>query len=388
MTPAARVQTAIDILDLIIASVRDNGAAADVIIANWFKTRRYAGSGDRRAVRERVYQAIRTFGDVPRSGRAAMIGLAADDAGLAALFDGSAHAPPAIGASERGAVPSLMPGWLARIIPADEHAALLTRAPFDLRANALKITRDAALLMLDGAVPIAHTAHGIRLPDKIPLANRPELDGLIEIQDAGSQRVAEACRAQPGQTIIDLCAGAGGKTLALAAMMTGQGHGEGHGQLHGRLYACDTDRGRLSRLAPRAQLAGAGAIETRLLNPKREGEALDDLRDAADCVLVDAPCSGSGTWRRNPELRWRLTHARLDAVIALQASLIDLAATLVKPGGAIVYAVCSLIDEEGQAQIDGFLRHRTGWALEAAQTLTPSCDDTDGFFVARLIRAC
>ena len=378
MTPSARVQSSIEILDLIIASVRDNGAAADTIIANWFKTRRFAGSGDRRAVRDLIYRAIRTFGDVPKSGRVAMLGLAADDADLAALFDGSPHGPPAIGASERPAVPSLLPGWLARIIPEDEHEALLERAPFDLRVNILKTTREAVLPMLEGAEPIDGTANGLRLPDKIPLANRPELNGLIEVQDAGSQMIAETCQAKPGQIVIDLCAGAGGKTLALAAEMDGQG----------ALYACDTDRGRLSRLIPRAQVAGAYFVQTRMLNPKRESEILGDLLDSADCVLVDAPCSGTGTWRRNPELRWRLTHARLDAVITLQAYLIDLAATLVKPGGALVYAVCSLIGEEGQAQVDAFLRHQTGWTLESARTLTPSCDKTDGFFVARLIRAC
>ena len=378
MTPSARVQSTIEILDLIIASVRDNGAAADTIIANWFKTRRFAGSGDRRAVRDLIYRAIRTFGDVPKSGRVAMLGLAADDADLAALFDGSPHGPPAIGASERPAVPSLLPGWLARIIPEDEHEALLERAPFDLRVNILKTTRDAVLPMLEGAEPIDGTANGLRLPDKIPLANRPELNGLIEVQDAGSQMIAETCQAKPGQIVIDLCAGAGGKTLALAAEMDGQG----------ALYACDTDRGRLSRLIPRAQVAGAYFVQTRMLNPKRESEILGDLLDSADCVLVDAPCSGTGTWRRNPELRWRLTHARLDAVITLQAYLIDLAATLVKPGGALVYAVCSLIGEEGQAQVDAFLRHQTGWTLESARTLTPSRDKTDGFFVARLIRAC
>jgi 16S rRNA (cytosine967-C5)-methyltransferase len=377
MTPAARVQAAAEILDLIIGAVRDNGAAADTIIANWFKTRRFAGSGDRRAVRDLIYRAIRTFGDVPKSGRAAMLGLAADDPALAALFDGSPHGPPAIGASERPARPSLLPAWLARIIPEEEHIALLERAPFDLRVNTLKTTRNLVLPMLEGAEPIDGTANGVRLPDKIPLANRPALNGLVEVQDAGSQMIAEACHALPGQTIIDLCAGAGGKTLALAADMAGQGS----------LLACDTDRGRLSRLVPRAQLAGAFTVATRLLNPKHEAEALEDLRERADCVLVDAPCSGTGTWRRNPELRWRLTHARLDAVIALQAYLLGLAATLVKPGGALVYAVCSLIGEEGQAQVDRFLGQNAGWTLQSARNLTPSRDKTDGFFVARLVRA-
>jgi len=378
MTPSARVQSAIEILDLILAAVRDNGAAADTIIANWFKTRRFAGSGDRRAVRDLIYRAIRSFGDAPRSGRAAMIGLAADDPALAAMFDGSPHAPPAIGPSERGSALSLLPGWLARIIPAEEHEALLGRAPFDLRANALKTTRDAMLALLAGSEPIEGTANGLRLPDKIPLANRPELAGLVEVQDAGSQIVAETCAASPGQTAIDLCAGAGGKTLALAADMAGQG----------KLYACDTDRGRLSRLVPRAAVAGATMIETRLLNPKHEAAALEDLNRAADCVLIDAPCSGSGTWRRNPELRWRLTHARLDAVIALQAALLDLGATLVKPDGALVYAVCSLIGEEGQAQVDSFLKRHPDWVIESARSLTPSRDNTDGFFVARLKSPC
>ncbi len=378
MTPSARVQSSIEILDLIIASVRDNGAAADTIIANWFKTRRFAGSGDRRAVRDLIYRAIRTFGDVPKSGRTAMLGLAATDAELATLFDGSMHGAPAIGASERPALPSLLPGWLARIIPEEEHEALLGRAPFDLRVNSLKSTQEIVSALLPGAEPIAGTKNGLRLPEKISLADRADLLGLIEVQDAGSQMIAEACQAMPGQTVVDLCAGAGGKTLALAADMAGQG----------RLYACDTDRGRLSRLVPRAQVAGAAFVETRMLNPKREHEALEDLIGTADTVLVDAPCSGTGTWRRNPELRWRLTHARLDAVIALQAYLIELAATLVKPGGALVYAVCSLIGEEGQAQIDDFLRHHSGWTLDSVRTLTPSRDQTDGFFVARLIRAC
>ena len=378
MTPAARVQSSIEILDLILSSVRDNGAAADTIVANWFKTRRFAGSGDRRAVRDLIYRAIRTFGDVPKSGRSAMLGLAQADADLEQLFDGSPHGPSSIGASERPASPSVLPGWLARIIPETEHKALLERAPFDLRVNALKTTREAVLAMLPGAEPIEGTANGLRLPDKVPLANRSELNGLVEVQDAGSQMIAAACRAKAGQTIVDLCAGAGGKTLAIAADMAG----------HGLLYACDTDRGRLSRLVPRAQLAGAAFIQTRMLNPKREREGLTDLIEIADTVLVDAPCSGSGTWRRNPELRWRLTHARLDAVIALQAYLIDLAATLVKPGGAMVYAVCSLIEEEGQAQVDAFLRHESGWTLETVRTFTPSRDKTDGFFVARLIRAC
>ena len=377
MTPPARIQASIEILDLIIASVRENGAAADTIIASWFKTRRFAGSGDRRAVRELVYRAIRAFGEMPGSGRAAMLGLAAEDASLAALFDGSTHGPPLIGSSEPVAQPGLLAPWLAALIPATEHEALSERAPFDLRVNAVRATRDAVLPMLEGATPIAATTHGIRLPEAIALAARPDLAGLVEVQDAGSQIVAETCLTRPGQTVIDLCAGAGGKTLALAAEMQGRG----------TLIACDTDRGRLSRLVPRARVAGA-VIETRLLDPGRESAALADLLENADTVLVDAPCSGTGTWRRNPELRWRLTPARLDAVIALQSRLLDLAATLVKPGGALVYAVCSLIADEGEAQVTKFIARDPRWTIATARLLTPSRDATDGFFVARLMRSC
>ncbi|MFM9977633.1 MAG: RsmB/NOP family class I SAM-dependent RNA methyltransferase [Sphingomonadaceae bacterium] len=378
MTPAARVQAAIDILNLVTAAARDNGPAADTIIADWFRTRRFAGSGDRRAVREHVYAAIRAYGDVPTSGRAAMVGLARRDPALAAWFDGTAYGPPCIGESETGDVLSLLPDWLARLVPETEHEALLGRAPFDLRVNALRSDRAAVMALLPGAEAIADTAYGLRLPDNVPLANRPELAGLVEVQDAGSQMVAAACRAAPGMTIVDLCAGAGGKTLALAADMANAG----------RLVACDTDRGRLSRIEPRAAVAGAAIIATRLLDPNRERVALADLAGSADCVLVDAPCSGSGTWRRNPELRWRLTQGRLKAVIELQSHVLDLGATLVKPGGALVYAVCSLIAAEGEGQVAAFLARHQGRSLELSRLLTPSRDGCDGFYFARLRNAC
>jgi len=378
MTPSARVQAAIEILDLVIAAARGNGAAADAIVADWFRTRRFAGSGDRRAVRDLVYRAVRSFGDAPVSGRAAMVGLARDDAGLHACFDGSTYGPAPILADEEGALPSAMPQWLQALIPAGEHAALLNRAPFDLRVNTLKGTREQVLAMLPDAEPLAEPDTAIRLPDAIPLAARPELSGLVEVQDAGSQIIAACCAAKPGQTIVDLCAGAGGKTLAIAAGMTGEGS----------LIACDTDRNRLSKLRPRAQVAGAAFIESRLLDAGRERTALTDLDGQADCVLVDAPCSGTGTWRRNPELRWRLTPERLDAVVALQAHVLALASPLVRPGGALVYAVCSLIEREGLGRVEAFLAAQSGWALAEHRLLTPSRDATDGFFVARLVRAC
>jgi 16S rRNA (cytosine967-C5)-methyltransferase len=209
------------------------------------------------------------------------------------------------------------------------------------------------------------------------------------VQDAGSQIVASAARAEPGITVVDLCAGAGGKTLALAAAMRNAG----------RIVAADTDRARLSRLQPRAQRAGATIAETMLLDPGHELTALNGLRGAADVVLIDAPCSGTGTWRRNPEARWRLTPARLARLAETQERLLDIGAELVRPGGALVHIVCSLLDEEGAAQIDAFLARHPGWkadplALPAGRPrgagfrLTPAHDGTDGFFVARLLAPC
>jgi 16S rRNA (cytosine967-C5)-methyltransferase len=211
---------------------------------------------------------------------------------------------------------------------------------------------------------------------------------MIEVQDEGSQLLALACAAQPGMTVVDLCAGAGGKTLALAAEMADEG----------RIVACDTDRARLSRMAPRLERAGVSIVEPRLLDPNRESGMLADLAGAADLVLVDAPCSGSGTWRRNPEARWRLTPARLARLTALQSRLIDIAAALVRPGGALVYAVCSLFAEEGRDQAVAFsarsslveapLPMAAGRAAGAGVLLTPGHDGTDGFFVARWRRPC
>jgi 16S rRNA (cytosine967-C5)-methyltransferase len=388
--PAARLQAAIELVDLIAESARDNGPAADSLISQWFRDRRYAGSKDRRAVRDLVYRAIRSFAHAPPSGRAAFAGF--ED--LRGLFDGSHHGPETLHPEEKGMQPSLVPDWLDRDIPQAEHVKLLERAPLDLRVNTLKTSRDAVQALLPEAVPIAGVDDGLRLAENITLANHPELAGLVEVQDAGSQMIAIACAAMPGQTVLDFCAGAGGKTLALAAHMQGQG----------RLIASDTDRSRLSRLGPRAAIAGAEWIETRLINPNKEVEGLYDLVGPdsiglADCVLVDAPCSGTGTWRRNPELRWRLTPDRLTKTMETQARLLDVAAQFVRPGGAVVYAVCSILSAEGAEQIDQFLLRnrgftagdagiRLGRASGAGRLLTPAHDETDGFFVARLQKAC
>ena len=391
MTPSARVQAAIEIIDLVIAAACSQGAPADRIIADWFRTRRFAGSGDRRAVRELVYSGIRVCGEVPASGRAALLRLATDDPQLAALFDGSNHAPAPIVAGETPAAAGIAPRWLEAAlersgIAGDEAAALLGRAPLDVRVNTLKATRETLELPISGEETIAPS--GLRFPSGTQVEAWPAYaEGQIEVQDSGSQLACLALAVAAGEAVVDLCAGAGGKTLALAALMENRG----------ALLACDSDRGRLSRLEPRAARAGVAIIETLLLDPGRENVALARWQSGADAVLVDAPCSGTGTWRRNPEGRWRLTEKELARLIALQARLLDIAAALIRPGGRLVYVVCSLLDGEGVGQVEAFLSRHPGWRTAMLQLpagtprgtgtrLTPHRDGTDGFFVARLER--
>jgi 16S rRNA (cytosine967-C5)-methyltransferase len=384
VTPSARVQAAIELLDEIIIAARDGGAAADAIAKRFFAARRYAGSKDRRAVRELAWRAIRSFGERPVSGRAALVALASSDAELAALFEGGGYGAAAITADEPRAVLSLVPQWLAKQIPKEEQAALLERAPLDVRVNSLKADRAAVIGEIPEAEPLA-LPDALRLPTDFVLENHAAYNrGLIEVQDYGSQLIVAACEAKPGSIVLDLCAGAGGKTLALAAAMQGKG----------RLIATDTNRNRLDQLAPRAGRAGATHVETMLLNPGKEAVMLAELTAQCDLVLVDAPCSGSGTWRRSPETRWRLTPARLKRVVDEQAALLRLAAKMVAPGGTLVYAVCSLLEAEGRGQMEAFLSANDGWkaepiALPAGRAhgpgllLTPAHDQCDGFFFAR-----
>jgi len=346
--PAARLQAAIEILDLAIDAAQAQGAAADTLIQRYFAVRRYAGSKDRAAVRDLAYAAIRFTAERPPSGRAALLGLAeTTHPDLLPLFDGSSHAPQPPVPGEPRARPSTVPAWL--------EPALRARFGESLAAEADALAARAPL-------------------DQSPLMQA----GAIEVQDAGSQHVAAFAAARPGEMVIDLCAGAGGKTLALAATMDGSG----------RLIATDTDRTRLQAMAPRLARAGVAAmVEAHLLNPNREAEMLADLAGQADLVLVDAPCSGTGTWRRNPELRWRLTPERLDRLVAVQARLIDLAASLLKPGGRLVYAVCSVLEAEGADQARA-AAGRTGLVPGPTRAFTPLADGCDGFFVARLEKPC
>lgn len=393
MTPAARVQAAIELLDAIIEAAKGEGAPADRLIADYFRLRRYAGSKDRRAVRELVYSAIRACGEIPASGRAAMLALAGQDEALIELFDGSPHGPAEVRDGEGAAEAGVAPRWLVERLGAAgitgvELASLMGRAPLDIRVNSLKADRTNIELPEQGE-PLA-APQGLRFESGVQVEQWAAYrNGLIEVQDHGSQLVCIAAGAIPGETVIDLCAGAGGKSLAMAARMENRG----------RLIACDVDKRRLGNLPPRAERAGAGVIETMLLNPKSELEMLLDSGVTGDLVLVDAPCSGTGTWRRKPEAKWRLTPQRLARFSETQDYLLDIAAQVTKPGGRIAFVTCSLLDEEGKDRIDAFLSRHDGWQALAIDLpvgraygngwrLTPSHDGTDGFFVAMLGSAC
>lgn len=427
MTPAARVQAAIDLLDEIAAGP----AAADRVVAAFFRARRYAGAKDRGAITDLVYAVLRRQGELrwrlggPADGRGMVLAhlvLADDNAadGPVALFSGERYAPAPLDTEEQALVARLradrdatppeaaranMPAWLwpdlTRRFGADvepECQALNARAPVDLRVNTLKTTQAAVLARLadDGieAVPGSWSPTCVRLTGRPALTTHPLVrDGHVEPQDEGSQIVALLTAAERQQQVVDLCAGAGGKSLALAAEMDNTG----------QVYALDNDRRRLQRLTPRLQRAGARNLQMRAIGGL-DDPWLADLHAKADRVLVDAPCSGTGAWRRQPEARWRLSRAAIDADIRTQAALLDAAAALIRPGGRLIYATCSVLMQENEDQIAGFLERTPGFEMlsvsdiwretigdhapddEDMILLTPHRHGTDGFFVAIMSR--
>jgi 16S rRNA (cytosine967-C5)-methyltransferase len=431
MTPGARLSAAIEVLAAIEAQRRP---AADALKA-WGLARRFAGSGDRAAIAGIVYDALRRKasaaflmgGDGPRALVLGMLRLERklDVEAIARLCDGTGHSPAPLEAPERSALESATlagaPPWIAGDYPewldahlartfgeerAAEGAALASRAPLDLRVNALKADPErvpAALAHL-GAKPTRWSPFGLRIrldPEAKNPAVHAEpafIKGLVEVQDEGSQLAALLTDARPGQHVVDLCAGAGGKTLALAAIMQNQG----------QIYATDSDKRRLAPIHERVARAGARNIQ--ILTPKGVGDVLAGLAGRADRVLIDAPCTGIGAWRRNPDAKWRMRPGALEIRAQEQAALLDRAVGLLKPGGRIVYVTCSLLAEENGDQVRGFLlRHPDFTAMPGADVtrplreralvfaravlitaegllMTPRRTETDGFFVSVLMR--
>jgi len=431
MTPAARLSAAIELIDTIEAQ----RAPAAKALKDWGTSHRFAGSGDRAAIAGLVWDVLRRRAssawvmddDAPRSRVLGMLKVerGLDATAIAALCDGSRYAPQPLTEAERSALttrspddapapvagdyPEWLDPYLAKVFGEDraaEAAAMASRAPLDLRVNTLKAKREKVLASLKhlGAHETPWSKVGLRIElgadAKNPGIHAEEdfIKGLVEVQDEGSQLAALFSAAKPGEQVIDLCAGAGGKTLALAAMMQGKG----------RLIATDHDKRQLAPIHERLSRAGVHNAEVR--TPKGEGETLSDIKASADLVLIDAPCTGTGTWRRNPDAKWRMRPGALEIRIKDQIEVLDRASSMVKLGGRIAYITCSVLPEENSEQVRAFVARHPQFAIappeetasvlwdkadafaEAALKLpegwlmTPRRTGTDGFFVSLLRR--
>lgn len=433
MTPGARYQAAIDLIE----TADSADAPLDGVLKRWAREHRYAGGGDRRAIRGLVYGIVRhrralawwlERSDARVTGRALLLAALVlldrtDAATLSNAFGADKYAAAALDDRERALIETLAgqdihhaeqprdvrlnyPAWLDPALEAafgptleDELIALSAEAGVDLRVNTLKGDRPSAIARLaeDGieAVPTPLSPVGLRLPGRVQLGQgRAWKDGAVEVQDEGSQLVALLTDAEPGAAVLDLCAGAGGKTLALAAAMRNQG----------RLVACDSAEARLRQSRPRLARAGVTIVTEQVIadeaDPWLSGEA-----GAFDRVLIDAPCSGSGAWRRHPEAKLTLTPETVSGMAALQRRLLTAAAALVRPGGRVIYATCSILPDENDAVVDAFLTDHPAFREVPAEDiwsrvavgdfpcdggrlmLTPHRHGTDGFFAAVLVRA-
>jgi 16S rRNA (cytosine967-C5)-methyltransferase len=432
MTPSARLSAAIEIFADIDARRRP---AADAL-KDWGLSHRFAGAGDRAAIAGLVYDALRRkassafiMGDA--SPRAVLLGMLRrerklDVAEIAALCRGGRFAPAPLTDAERAALQSDpaavvpppvlgdFPEWLDPLLAkvfgddrAAEGAALASRAPLDLRVNTLAAEPEEVLPRLAhlNAQPTQWSPVGLRIrlgaDAKSPAihAEPAFLKGQVEVQDEGSQLAALLAAAKAGEQVIDLCAGAGGKTLALAAAMENRG----------QIYATDSDKRRLVAIHERLSRAGVRNVQVR--TPRGEADVLADLMGRADLVLIDAPCTGTGTWRRNPDAKWRVRPGALTDRLAQQEAVLHRARALVKPGGRIAYITCSVLNEENGDQMRAFIARHPDFSVEKpanvvtalgeraysfAQAvlmseqgllMTPRRTGTDGFFVGMLRRS-
>ena len=398
MTPAARISAAIDLLDRILA-----GAPAERELTNWARANRFAGSGDRAAIRDHVYDALRCRGSFAalggaETGRGLMLGLLRHEGTEpAALFSGARFAPAPLSEAEAAALAAPPPAdladldwpeWMRPLLRADlgadypaVSAAMRARAPVWLRVNSARgdLPGAQAALAAEGIATRVHpqvkTALEVTEGARKIQSSQAYLSGAVELQDAASQAAVAALVAAlgagletgqepPQGPVLDYCAGGGGKALALAAAWPGT-----------PIRAHDIDGARMHDIPARAARAGVAIAPCRPGHPPG-GNAL---------VLVDAPCSGSGTWRRTPEAKWRLNPERLAELVALQGRILREAGALVAPGGALAYMTCSLFDQENHNQIRQFCAD-LGWSAQLEQRWLPGAGG-DGFFFALLTRA-
>ncbi|MFA5040596.1 MAG: RsmB/NOP family class I SAM-dependent RNA methyltransferase [Bdellovibrionales bacterium] len=422
MTPSARLQATLDLLREIAGKPRP----ADGIVSAYFRAHRYIGSHDRADISSRLYAILRHQArldwwlkkeNVSPTPRARLIAwLALNDKlplkNIGELFSGRSYAPKELNDDERVLLRildghtiehPLMPEEVLAECPPDcldalrqkfgnsflrEMRAMQQPATLDLRINPLKTTREEILKALKDlglkAKACTISPWGVRVFERPALNTLPMLkEGLVEIQDEGSQMVAFAVDAKPGERVVDFCAGAGGKTLAIAAMM----------QNKGKIVACDVLSKRLDRSTERFRRAQLHNIETRTLSSARD-PWVKKHKGSFDRVLVDAPCSGTGTWRRNPDARWRELGPGLKSLLKTQADILDSASRLVKAGGRLIYATCSLLPDENEKQIETFLGAHPEFSVSPCGlndadflSLSPAQHGTDGFFAAVMTKA-
>ncbi|HXP97635.1 MAG TPA: RsmB/NOP family class I SAM-dependent RNA methyltransferase [Telmatospirillum sp.] len=432
MTPEGRLATVVELLDEIDRQNRP----ADLVAGAFLRARRYIGAKDRRAISDRLWGILRRRARIdwileqcrvdPSPRRRLLADLMLVDhltpEAVTPLCTGGARGLETLSAQDWALLQQLkgrdlfhhdMPAWVRGEYPewieprlaqmfggrlAAEMGAMRDEAPVDLRVNSLKGDRETAkaALAAEGfdAQPTPFSPLGLRLPARLALTGQGVFrDGLVEVQDEGSQLLALLTDARPGQSVVDFCAGAGGKTLALAAAM----------QNKGRLIACDVNQRRAEQATLRLRRAGVHNVTRKILESETD-KWVKRHSDSFDRVLVDAPCSGTGTWRRNPDAKWRLTAEGVEHLVGLQSKILTSAARLVRPGGRLVYATCSMLAEEDERQIEAFLAsHETfrlvpvgdAWAATIGGDcpvegpylrLSPSQHNTDGFFAAVLER--